>query len=241
MIKYLFYFLILLLLSPGIMAQESEKWNFPIRPGTEEWTKLDNLSDRLSAYNIPEKQLTSMSTQHLVEACLEYPELRMIMTRNTYQKGYNFIRSNFNGFIELEKRNDAGRALLSKYSKVKHDDVSAFSEFADKGRFILNILYLEIIISQDLILINMEKPDLLSLKNHAIRSFENKDRLNEDFGVLMLETPSLIMAKILKIENENNPSPLIKLDDEIVNFIKMPEKENFSVWTRVYEISKSNL
>ena len=181
-----------------------------------------------------------MSTEDLVKTCLNYPELRMIFTRNSLQKGYEFIKREFNGFWELEKRTDAGEHLMIAYSNKKHDDVSKIPDGVDRGRFMQSILNIEIILSQEPIISNVAKAEQFALKKQAIRSFENVVRLEEYYGTFPLEMPALIMGRLLIIEKETNLALNSQIDNEIIAFLSNPGGFRTDVWSRVYNIAKSD-
>lgn len=86
-----------------LFSQESKTWDYPVKPGTIEWSNLTTYEERLDAYNIPDNLLKNMNTGDLVQTCLNYPEFRLIMTRNSLQQGYDYLKSIFNGFNELKK------------------------------------------------------------------------------------------------------------------------------------------
>lgn len=220
------------------IAQVSSTWNYPIGPGSNEWKASLSVSEHLSYYNIPETTLSKMSTEELVKTCLKYPELRMIFTRNSLIKGYDYIKSQFNGFRELEKRTDAGKYLLNAYQNKKHDDVVNLPNDTLKGYFMFSILYIELMISQEPIIRNMSKDDQISLKNQAITSFESEGRLNKYFGDFLREIPALILTRILVIKGETNAAVKDKLDPDIMSFFKNSEFHDSSVWLKVYNLAK---
>lgn len=93
-------------------------WNYPIKPGTKEWQNLKTPKERINAYNIPDSILYKISTKNLVKSCLNYPDMIVIMHRDDLQSGYNYLKTLFNGFEELEKRPDAGKELIEVYKKI---------------------------------------------------------------------------------------------------------------------------
>lgn len=226
---------------PLLIAQKSAVWDYPIKPGSSEWENCKSVEERLRLYNIPVSLLASMTTEDLVETCLNYPELRMIFAYNSIQRGYESLRDQFNGFIELEKRNDAGRYLFGVYSRKKHDDVLQITGLVNQGKFMHSILYIETILSQNGIINNMTKSEQTSLKNQAIESFQNIERLKNIYGTYPLQMPALIMGRILMIEKETNMSLKSKIDDEIVSFTNNSESQNVSVWYKIYNIAKGHI
>ena len=133
-----------------ILAQQKEiVWNYPIKPGTEEWEKLDTYKARLDAYNIPSDILVSISTKELVNTCLSYPEWRLIYTRNTYCAGLAYVGSIFNGFGELLNRTEAADILLAKYKLIDPTKIDKKWSLAEQGRYTFNITYIELLLSHN--------------------------------------------------------------------------------------------
>lgn len=89
-----------------------------------------------------------MNTTDLVQTCLNYPEFRLIMTRNGLQKGYDYLKSIFNGFKELENRIDAGKELLKEYKKLNPEDIKNYDTPFNQGGFSFRFTYIEILIAQ---------------------------------------------------------------------------------------------
>jgi hypothetical protein len=223
-----------------VSAQNSKVWEYPIQPGSQEWENSNTITEKMGYYNIPVNQLNTMTTEDLVKTCLNYPELRMIFTRNSLQKGYEYLRSQFNGFKELENRTDAGKYLLNIYLEKKHDDVTLIKNLVDKGHFMSSILHVEIMLSQEPIIKNMDKLDMISLKAKAINSFESVERLKEFYSSFPLEMPALIMSRILIIEKETDLTLKSKIDDEIIIFARNSGSPNVSVYYKVYNLARGN-
>jgi hypothetical protein len=80
-VRILFTIVVLTSLVAGgsllIYAQNSDSgksgdvYDYPIRPGAEEWKALYSFNDMLEACQIPENVLESMSTSALVETVLD--------------------------------------------------------------------------------------------------------------------------------------------------------------------------
>lgn len=222
-----------------LIAQNSKVWDYPFGPGSTEWKNSNTLPERLSLYNIPADLLKSISTEDLVISCLNYPELRMIFTRNNLTQGYEYLRSQFNGFRELETRVDAGKCLLSVYAKKRHDDVALFANKVDMGKFMESIVYIEVILSNETIINSMELTDRIALKNQALKSFEDEVRLKDYYSMFPLELPALIMARLLIIESRTNINIKNSVDDEILIFAKNSGTNLVPVWYRVYDLTKN--
>jgi hypothetical protein len=119
-------------LQTNLSAQVSEVWDYPIHAGTEEWKNLKSYNEKLNALNIPDSLLLRMNTQDLVTTCLNYPYWILLTSRNNTQDGYNYIRSIFNGFVELESRVNACNELIIRYKELNPDDITFIKQMWSK-------------------------------------------------------------------------------------------------------------
>ena len=78
-----------------------DKYEFPIKPGTPEWGKIKTITERVKALQIPDAVLSSISTDGLLETCLEFPFLVDIFFYDNYQRGFEELKAEFNGFREF--------------------------------------------------------------------------------------------------------------------------------------------
>ncbi|MDE6643896.1 MAG: hypothetical protein K2K27_07335 [Muribaculaceae bacterium] len=120
----------------------SNKFKFP-----DGWQYLETNEVRWAALQIPDSLLPIMSTEELVEACMEYPLAPDCFAYNDVQHGLSDVISRFNGFAELKKREDAFDKVLDFYSRKLEEIITfgnnigySFSslEFAFYERFIIS-------------------------------------------------------------------------------------------------------
>lgn len=200
---------------------ENLTWNYPLKSGVKAWDDIESYDERLKTYNIPEKIVKRMSTTNLVETCLNYPELRLIMTRNSLQLGYDYISSIFNGFTELEGRPDAGKILLQVYENHSPLQINAYLTPLDKGRYSFRIAYLELILSQPKILSSLDKKDKIKLLQLATKYYREKESCSNDYSLFSLSTPALLLGRFLVSENDKDFMNLKKESNDLKNFIDL--------------------
>ena len=208
--------IILLLLAIPIisLAQEKVSWDFPVKPGSEEWKKLETYQDKLNVYNIPNDILENISTEELVKSCLKYPELRLIFTRNSLQKGYNYIRTKFNGFRELESRSDAGHELIKVYKNYNPENINNKSSTLERGRHIVKFTYIEILIAQDNILKSFNTIESQELLFQCRKKYKQKKIEQFSYSTIGLQTTVLIIARSQK---ENLSETISKFGEDKFN------------------------
>ena len=126
-------------------------WDYPVKPGMEEWEKLSNRREAIEACQIPEDVLSSLTTEDLLQICLQYPLIFDVLSPSFYDRGLDFVFEQFNGIRELFKREDALNELLEQYrcriQKLPFIEDSDASDL-EKGYFVLTIESLELILSR---------------------------------------------------------------------------------------------
>lgn len=238
------YGLSLLLFSASLsfaFAQRNDPYPFPVKPGTKEWTELKTYDERLKAYTIPADILNQMTTQALVQTCLNYPELRLITTRNDLQTGYSYIKSIFNGLEELEKRKDAGKELLAAYNRLNPADITKYSSLAGQGSFLFQFIHLELFLAQRSILANLQTGEKKELVRRCIANFETGEKMPSHYTLFELKTPVWVVSRIL--EADNNADFLQKKADNPgqAKFLANSSVTDKSILTDVISISKKYL
>jgi len=137
-------------------SQTSDAYEFPIKRGTEEWRQLETNGKRIAALQIPEDSLAKISTEGLLETCLEFPYLYEIFFGNHAQHGFEVIKGKFNGLRELLQRPDLTNVLLKKYRNLT-EDVKGIRSLrdAEQGNFTFRHFALEMMLAQDVVLEKM--------------------------------------------------------------------------------------
>ena len=165
----------------------SDAYEYPIKPGTDEWKAFKSHDDMLKACQIPESTLKSMSTKSLVETVLEYPLFGDIRAYSSIQQGFEAVTSQFNGLSELLNRKDAGTELLAIYSKMNPQDIEENWGDIQKGAYIVSIANVEILLAQNKTLDNLNEIQLENLIVEARSKYTAKQQ-SEIFGKSTLDS-----------------------------------------------------
>ena len=172
-------------------------YDYPIRPGTEEWKALYSFNDMLEACQIPENVLESMSTSALVETVLDYPLLSVYTAHNDWQQGFDMLVSNFNGLKELFNRRDAGSELLDKYIAIDPEIVELKWGDFEKCAFLVSMYDLQMILSQQSVLEQLSEHQAQVLLSETERKHQLLQNHPEVYGVLGSKFISMLTQKIL--------------------------------------------
>ncbi|MDR0603212.1 MAG: hypothetical protein LBG80_02775 [Bacteroidales bacterium] len=146
------FFLTLSQLSFGQIAEGGKKtqWDYPVKPGSEEWKKFKSNKEMVDACQIPGYILQNISTSDLMTLCLQYPLLYNVFAFANKNDGLKKLFADFNGIREFSKREGAIDKLREAYLAelsifpCKLDTCSILEEI---GYSILHISMLEMLIS----------------------------------------------------------------------------------------------
>ena len=123
-------------------------WDYPVKPGTEEWKQFQGNEEMVRACQIPKKALSSLSTEDLTYICLRYPLLSDVFAFNLLSDGANKLYNDFNGIRELFKRKKVSKELL-KYYNCLIQNMSVLDgevEGIRQGAFIFSVRELEFLL-----------------------------------------------------------------------------------------------
>ena len=221
--------LFLLITVPIFSFAQNEKvtCDYPVKPGSKEWLAVPDFTKRLELLNIPEVLLERISTEELVKSCLNYPEIQLVFTRNDLQLGYDFIRSSFNGFVELESRPDAGKELMKVYAGYKPDGFDLNSTDLEIGKFMSKFAYIEILMAQTEILNKLNPGDSKELMAICSQKYKVKKDRQKYYGGIGLQTTALILAR--QQDKKLINAKMIHGDQKINAFIKSLSFDDISL------------
>jgi len=115
-------------------------WDYPAKPGTEEWYELRGFPAQEAACQIPEDILSSLSTGDLAEICRQYPLRLYSLTFDSHEQFLNALFRTFNGIHELFQR-EVLQELLNQYRCLvldlpfKDGDISAYQSLFERLYF----------------------------------------------------------------------------------------------------------
>ena len=214
--------LIAVLLLPGCSQQSSiadDAYNYPIKPGTEEWKALGGHDRMLESCQIPENILKNMSTKGLVETVLNYPLLFDMMAYNSIQFGYDQVVSKFNGLQELFNRKDAGIELFARYRTMDPTAIDDDWTLVEKGHYTFGFQHIEVILAQEPILKNLTSVQRRDLLEECFIKYQGKQQLIDIYGKFGHESVIRLMGKILQQEHYASFTTKVSEDTTLQAFL----------------------
>ena len=219
----------------------SKTYDYTIKPGTKEWQNLKSYDERLNAYNIPDNLLGNMNTSDLVKTCLNYPEFRLIMTRNSLQQGYDYLKSIFNGFVELEKRKDSGKELINEYKKLNPADIKNYDTPVKRGEFSFKVKYIEVLLAQKPILANLDTENKKRLIEKSISNYATIETMPDEYATFGLITPALVLGRLLDLNKQSDFTIQKSKNQKLKAFVDYTEIGDTFVLPDIISCSKAYL
>ena len=179
-------------------ANAQVAWDYPVKPGSEEWYQLKTEKERISAVQVPEDILAKLTSEELVDLCIKFPLFGYYTAFNTPQDGFLIMVARYNIFGHLLSRKDAGKSLITAYRDA---GMSGFRTLPYSNEFwTIKLDYLELILAQRVIMQSLTSEEKVELLSEARKKFSEKI-VDEGFSSLPGTQSSVrIMAGILDIE-----------------------------------------
>ncbi len=174
------------------------KYIFPIKPGTEEWKKLNSHQEMVDICQIPDKTLKHMSTSGLIDTYFDYPLLFTILAFNNTNEGLRQIANEFNGFSELLRRNDCATILLQKYQRIDPASINGMSDSLEIGFFMLKIEFFELTLGFEPLRNKLTREECKKIIEIGLKNLEKKETNN--YGGFSLRVSIYLLSKILELE-----------------------------------------
>lgn len=166
-----------------------------------EWEQLQTHDEMVSVLQMDTDTLASLPTNELVEKCVNYPLAIDCFLFNDFNHGLKVVINNFNGFKELQAREDAMSELLAYYScylqnleyviPYSEEEVNPF-EFA----------FIELLIASG----EFGDPSLYPMADILLNQSDNiRYRLNSLSGDICETTHSQLLKKVFTSKSSRTP------------------------------------
>lgn len=233
--KLIFLFCFLLIIHFAKAQEKNDVYEFPVRPGMQEWKDFKTSNEMSTALMIPDEILKKMSTEGLVETCLNYPLFGSMLAYSNLQTGFEIVSKHFNGLQELLNRKDAGNVLLNKYKKLNPEMLGFYRFDYDKEVYVFT--YIELILAQEQIISLLSDKERIELLKVSISKLEEKQNYPEKYSLFVQKTSYLIMARLLKHEGVNIIEDNSRLEEieELNQFIEYCILPNLNILNLIKE------
>lgn len=181
--------------------------------------------ERIIASQISVQDLYILSTEELLDRCLEYPYLADIFFVQNIPLIFPHITREFNGFTELfTQRQDAVSVLINKFKSFDVNAVEIKSTDTEKGLFSFKFCYLSLFLAQPEIL-KQFKGSEKSIMQELLKKYEEMVNYNQShnevvYDKIVLTFIGYSLARYLDATGFNRFEALKNSNAEIRQLVK---------------------
>lgn len=147
------------------------QYKVPFMDGDESWTQQRTVMDRIGALQIPVVAIESITTEDLLDACLEFPYLIDLIFYEVNNGGFDKVMMEFNGFPELLKRDNIVEVALGRYAELPERMGRLQNEKrSEKAKLSLQYAMLEYIMSKEEVAKRMSRNNKMTLQEMIDRN-----------------------------------------------------------------------
>ena len=183
-----------LLISVGIVSY-GQQYQYPVKPGTDEWKALNSTIEKIAICQLPESVLRKISTHDLLATCLNYPLLNNYTASNSPYEGLLNIIKTFNGLSEFLDRADAHQVLLQYYV---FDKVSDIENKFDKGGYTFVFSAEELLLCNESIINRFSQNEQKRILKLILVKYEEKKLFQNYFGSYGKLTTAFVANKYIE-------------------------------------------
>lgn len=193
---------------------------YHILPGTEEWKSLQTGKEMWDSCQLSEDMLKDLSTEELIEACMEFPMAYDFIAADTERKGIAFAIEQFNGLTELVGREDAVCKLIEEYGKMDFNGERIGTRTINTS-LILSMAYTELLLVNERFMSKMTSEEQDLLKSIAEEKYMMKLEHPDYFGLRSIEHSLVICAELALARGKSLSEEDSDLLHGFVNFYQM--------------------
>lgn len=173
-------------------------WDYPVKPGTPQWAAFTTHREMIEACQVPESVLKSLTTEELVEICLNYPLFGDIWFYDSVVFGFRNESAAFNGMQELFRRKDNVYWLIGR---LRGDDIMKLSSKVlsalEVGKLIWRNSYIEFLLSHESVIANANSLQQKEIARIAMRNISIKELDRKTYGRSSIELSAYLLGTTL--------------------------------------------
>lgn len=203
-----------------------------------QWASYDNHQQKLDACQIPDSLLSKIPTDELVKICMDYPMLLDAYAFNSIVQGMERVVSEFNGFTELQRREDNCLVLFEflKNNDLKLNKSSNVNNAVIAKKTLCYALG-EMLLSFDNVIINADDNLKKEIAIFSYNMLESKENDANHYALATMATSAYLCTKILSQYRLSTKS----VGDFIDTFLVSGRVSDYSELQRIKEMCRINI
>ena len=199
---------------------QNSTWDYPIKPGTEKWKSYQNTPDIVRDLQMPEKVLKSISTEELLNVCLNYPFFSSYTASNSPFEGLNRTLDSFNGFDEFSNRKDASDVLFNFYVNKPVSEIDKKEKVMDKAGYAFHYCGYELLLCNTKVITKFSKEQQIDILKLVMKRNKEKELYKDSFGFWGKMTSAFVANKYAVLLGKKETNVDSKIDNAKKTFYR---------------------
>ena len=166
---------------------------------SEKWDKIQDHTIKTKLFDLSKEKLKNISTNELIEVCLNYPLLIDMFAYNSLDEGFEAVKNQSNAFYELTLRKDSSKCLLNIYQNTTFPSKSNYDKTKQENNLelcddLFKATSLEVIISQNVFVSQLSENELEIMAKSAKEKLSYKQNNKEIYS----DNSKVISENIIK-------------------------------------------
>ncbi len=130
-----------------VNTQAQEKWDYPVKPGSEEW-RIMPYNEKVEKLQPPKELVDGWDTEMLFKYCLDYPLNMVTWMYSNPNAGFKVVYEQSTVWQEFVRRKDAVEILMQYFEMLSFKRLFEIKEAYIRGNEMLTLCFLEKLVSE---------------------------------------------------------------------------------------------
>ena len=198
-------------LNAQITAEKKVTWDYPVKPGTEEWRE-SSYEAKIKKSQPSKELLNSWDTETLFRYCINYPFNKVVLLFNNPNDGFKRVYEQSVVWQEFILRKEAIEVFINYLELRPYKRLFEIKHIENRNDELFRMFFLDKIVSETNFTVNLDLQDREKLARVMLQNHQSKKNYPEEFTGFHYNSSLSAILKI--IENEENEISLSKFRNE---------------------------
>ena len=191
-------------------SQEKYVWDYPIKPGSEEW-RMTSYDEKVEKSQPPKELLKSWDTETLFRYCIDYPFNKVVGMYNNPNDGFKRAYEQSAVWQEFIQRKDVLDILVKYFESRPFNLLVEIEDEIIRNNELFTLYFLEKLVSETDFTLHLDSSDKQKLANAILQLHQSKKGYPDKIFGYPYNSSLVAILKILESDNAASSNDEISL------------------------------